>query len=63
MQDGNAKVNVSDRRSATRKRAERDRMRDAGFKLVQVWVHEDDCAKVKRQVLKLRSARIGDEED
>lgn len=62
MEDGNAKVNMSERRAAMRKRIERDRMRDAGFKLVQVWVHDGDCVRVKRLVLKLRSARLGDEE-
>jgi hypothetical protein len=63
MEDGNAKVNMSERRAASRKRDERDRMRGAGFKLVQVWVHEEDFAKVGRLVKKLRAARMGDDEE
>lgn len=62
MRDGNAKFDLSERRSAERKRAERDRMRDAGFKVVQFWVHADDQARVKKLVTKLRAARGEGEE-
>lgn len=63
MQDGNAKVNVSERRAAARKRAERDRMREAGFVLYQGWVHQEDRDRVKRLVSKLRRQRgLGGEE-
>ena len=64
MRDGNhSKLELSDRGSAKRKRAERDRMRDAGFKVMQFWVHYEDSAKVKRLVLKLRTARIDSEDE
>lgn len=62
MEEGNSKQNVSARRPANRKRAERIRMRASGFKLVQCWVHEDDAGRVKRYVGKLRAARGESEE-
>jgi SPX domain protein involved in polyphosphate accumulation len=63
MRDGNSKQDTSDRGSATRKRRERDRMRDEGFKLVQYWVHADDVARVKKLAMRLRVARTGIEEE
>jgi hypothetical protein len=62
MRDGNSKLDTSDRGNARRKRAERDRMRDQGFKLVQYWVHADDVARVKKLAGRLRAARTGEED-
>lgn len=63
MRDGNAKQDTSDRGSARRKRAERDRMREAGFIWMVAWVHADDLAKVRKNVKRLRAARMDDDED
>lgn len=62
MRDGNAKQDTSERPSARRKRLERERMRDAGFVWCQAWVHADDLAKVRKNVKRLRAARMDDDE-
>jgi hypothetical protein len=62
MRDGNAKFQMSERGSALRKRAERERMRELGFKVVQVWVHAEDYPRVNKLVTKLRAARMREEE-
>lgn len=43
--------------SAEWKRIERERMREAGFVLVQVWAHEDDRAEVVRYAARKREQR------
>ena len=42
---------------AQRKAAERERNRDAGFKLAQVWVHPDDFARFRKYVNALNKRR------
>jgi hypothetical protein len=43
--------------SAEKMRALRDRMRKAGFVLLQSWVHPDDMARVKAFIERLRRRR------
>jgi hypothetical protein len=40
-----------------RKAAERERMRNLGFKRFEAWVHEDDLARVDKLVTRLRILR------
>lgn len=43
--------------AAERKAAERERNREAGFKLAQVWVHPSDFARFRRYVNALNKRR------
>ena len=36
--------------AAQRKRAERERNREAGYKLVQFWIHPTDYARLRRYI-------------
>ncbi len=42
---------------AQRKAAERERNREAGFKLAQVWIHPGDAARFRRYVNALNKRR------
>ena len=44
--------------AAQRKQAERERNREAGFQLAQVWIHPDDYAALRRYV-DLKNKRRG----
>lgn len=41
----------------TRKAAERDRMKEKGFKRFEAWVHPDDAPKVRAYVERLNKKR------
>lgn len=47
---------------AQRKRAERDRKREAGLVPVQEWVHRDDAERLRKYAAKLRKARERDQD-
>lgn len=63
MQDGNSPTtDLSERKAALRTRAERERMRDAGFIWLQAWVHAEDAPALRKRIVKLKAKRIAEEE-
>ena len=46
------------RDASDRKRKERERKRNAGFILIQEWVHREDADRFREYAIKLRLKRI-----
>jgi hypothetical protein len=58
MKDGNARTNVSKESPAKRKRKERARMRDLGFKVMQFYVHKKEVKNVRHNMSRLQAKHM-----